>query len=71
MADAATALAPATVNLFLHGGLPSADGYHPLASLVAFADVGDWVGLKIADAPTFAVEGPFAGALAGETDNLV
>ncbi|MFN7358249.1 4-(cytidine 5'-diphospho)-2-C-methyl-D-erythritol kinase [Brevundimonas sp.] len=71
MADAATALAPAKVNLFLHVGLPSADGYHPLASLVAFADVGDWVGLKIADAPTFAVEGPFAGALAGETDNLV
>lgn len=71
MRDAASALAPAKVNLFLHVGPPAADGYHPLASLVAFADVGDRVALQIASAPSFAVEGPFAAALAGETDNLV
>lgn len=71
MADSATALAPAKVNLFLHVGPPASDGYHPLASLVAFADVGDTVTLQVADAPAFAVEGPFAAALAGETDNLV
>lgn len=71
MADSATAVAPAKVNLFLHVGPPASDGYHPLASLVAFADVGDTVTLQVADAPAFAVEGPFAAALAGETDNLV
>ena len=38
---AAARLAPAKVNLFLHVGPPEADVYHPLASLVAFADVGD------------------------------
>jgi len=71
MTAAAAALAPAKVNLFLHVGPPAADGYHPLASLVAFADVGDTVALQIADAPAFAVEGPFAAALSGEADNLV
>lgn len=71
MSHAATALAPAKVNLFLHVGPPAADGYHPLASLVAFADVGDTVTLHVANAPSFSVEGPFAAALAGETDNLV
>jgi 4-diphosphocytidyl-2-C-methyl-D-erythritol kinase len=34
-------LAPAKINLFLHVGPLEADGYHPLASLVVFADVGD------------------------------
>ena len=71
MTDPATALAPAKVNLFLHVGPPASDGYHPLASLVAFADVGDTVAVQVADAPAFEVEGPFAAALAGETDNLV
>jgi 4-diphosphocytidyl-2-C-methyl-D-erythritol kinase len=71
MADSATGLAPAKVNLFLHVGPPAPDGYHPLASLVAFADVGDTVTVQVADAPAFVVEGPFATALAGETDNLV
>jgi hypothetical protein len=42
-------LAPAKVNLFLHVGPVAADGYHPLASLVAFADVGDSVTVEPAD----------------------
>ena len=71
MADVVRTLAPAKVNLFLHVGLPGDDGYHPLASLVVFADVGDEVALRIARAPSFAIEGPFASALAGESDNLV
>lgn len=71
MTDSATALAPAKVNLFLHVGPPASAGYHPLASLVAFADVGDIVTVQVADAPAFAVEGAFAAALAGESDNLV
>ena len=65
------ALAPAKVNLFLHVGPVAADGYHPLASLVAFADLGDRLTLAPAGSPPLAVTGPFAGALAGEGDNLV
>lgn len=70
MADA-PALAPAKVNLFLHVGPVDADGYHPLASLVAFADVGDRISVAPADRLSLDVSGPFAGALAGEGDNLV
>ena len=41
MTDAATEFAPAKVNLTLRVGGPRADGYHPLDSLVVFADWGD------------------------------
>lgn len=68
---ALTGLAPAKINLFLHVGPVAADGYHPLASLVAFADVGDAVSVTRADAPSLIVAGPFSGALAGEGDNLI
>ncbi|MCA6231534.1 MAG: 4-(cytidine 5'-diphospho)-2-C-methyl-D-erythritol kinase, partial [Phenylobacterium sp.] len=34
----ASAFAPAKVNLYLHVGPPGADGYHPLDSLMVFAD---------------------------------
>jgi len=64
-------LAPAKVNLFLHVGPLRADGYHPVCSLATFADVGDVVRLSPAAEMGFAVEGRFAEALAGETDNLV
>lgn len=66
-----TALAPAKVNLFLHVGPVDAAGYHPLASLVAFADVGDRVSVEPAGALSLAVEGPFAADLQGEGDNLI
>ncbi|MNK58980.1 4-diphosphocytidyl-2-C-methyl-D-erythritol kinase [compost metagenome] len=66
-----TGLAPAKINLFLHVGPVADDGYHPLASLVAFADVGDAVTVTRADALSLAVTGPFGGALAGEGDNLI
>jgi 4-diphosphocytidyl-2-C-methyl-D-erythritol kinase len=66
-----SALAPAKVNLFLHVGPLAADGYHPLSSLVVFADAGDHVSVSLAETPEFLVEGPFAVALAGEADNLV
>ncbi len=68
---AAARLAPAKVNLFLHVGPPEADGYHPLASLVAFADVGDRLAVEPAGRLSLIVTGPFAGALEGEGDNLV
>lgn len=69
--SARTALAPAKVNLFLHVGPVDADGYHPLASLVAFADVGDRISVAAADRLSLTVGGPFAAALAGEPDNLI
>jgi 4-diphosphocytidyl-2-C-methyl-D-erythritol kinase len=65
------ALAPAKVNLFLHVGPLDADGYHPLASLVAFAELGDRLTLASAGSPRLSVIGPFSGALTGEDDNLV
>lgn len=64
-------LAPAKINLFLHVGPVAADGYHPLASLVAFADVGDAVTVVRAEALSLSVTGPFGAALAGEGDNLI
>lgn len=65
------AFAPAKINLFLHVGAPGADGYHPLCSLMVFADIGDRVTLHEADALGVRVQGPFSGMLAGEGDNLV
>lgn len=62
--------APAKVNLYLHVGAPADDGYHPLSSLVVFADVGDRVRLVRSDETRIVVQGPFAGALSGEGDNL-
>lgn len=67
---AATELARAKVNLFLHVGRPGGDGYHELSSLMVFADVGDSVTLHPGGSG-FAVTGPFAPDLTGEGDNLV
>ncbi len=68
-------LAPAKVNLFLHVGAPAADGYHPVASLMAFADVGDEVAVERADVADveLVVDGPFAAGLGAtpSSDNLV
>lgn len=64
-------LAPAKVNLFLHVGPLDRDGYHPLASLVAFADVGDGLTVERADRLSLTVTGPFSAMLDGEGDNLV
>ncbi len=66
----AQAFAPAKVNLFLHVGAPGDDGYHPLCSLMVFADVGDRLGMKVGEGRVV-VRGPFAGQLRRESDNLV
>ncbi|HUZ12319.1 MAG TPA: 4-(cytidine 5'-diphospho)-2-C-methyl-D-erythritol kinase [Caulobacteraceae bacterium] len=63
--------APAKVNLFLHVGAPAPGGYHPISSLVAFADVGDVVRLRPAPQLGFCVEGRFAAGLGADADNLV
>lgn len=68
---AAARLAPAKVNLFLHVGPLEADGYHPLASLVVFADVGDRLTVEPSDRLSLTVTGPFSAALEGEADNLI
>jgi 4-diphosphocytidyl-2-C-methyl-D-erythritol kinase len=65
-----TELARAKVNLTLEVRGRRADGYHELASLVAFADVGDVVTLDTdARHSDVTVSGPFAADLVGE--NLV
>jgi 4-diphosphocytidyl-2-C-methyl-D-erythritol kinase len=66
----ASTLAPAKVNLFLHVGAPGADGYHPLCSLMVFADVGDRLTVELGEG-RLTVSGPFAAGLGRETDNLV
>ena len=66
-----TAFAPAKINLFLHVGAPGGDGYHPLCSLMVFADVGDRLALHDADVLSVRLHGAFAADLAGEGDNLV
>ena len=66
-----TAIAPAKVNLFLHVGPVDGEGYHPLTSLVAFADVGDEVTVERSDRLTLTVGGPFGAGLADDPDNLI
>jgi len=57
-------LAPAKLNLYLHVTGRRADGYHLLDSLVAFADIGDWLTVAPAKRLSVAVTGPFAKDLA-------
>ncbi|MCA3739855.1 4-(cytidine 5'-diphospho)-2-C-methyl-D-erythritol kinase [Phenylobacterium sp.] len=66
----ASAFAPAKVNLYLHVGPPGADGYHPLDSLMVFADVGDEVSISTGPGPALRLTGPFATGLEAG-DNLV
>lgn len=55
--------APAKLNLYLHVLGRRADGYHDLASLVAFADIGDTLHIAPASDFRFVVIGPMAAAL--------
>jgi 4-diphosphocytidyl-2-C-methyl-D-erythritol kinase len=66
-----SAFAPAKVNLFLHVGGPDGEGYHPISSLMVFADVGDEVMIQPSDAPAFEISGPFGGVIPADDDNLV
>lgn len=63
-------LAPAKVNLFLHVGAPTDDGYHPICSLMAFADLGDRVTIELGEG-RLTVNGPFGKGLGPEQDNLI
>jgi 4-diphosphocytidyl-2-C-methyl-D-erythritol kinase len=66
-----SAFAPAKVNLFLHVGGPDGEGYHPISSLMVFADVGDRVNIQPSDAPAFEMSGPFGDQIPAGGDNLV
>lgn len=61
----ATETARAKVNLALRVLGRRADGYHELASLVAFAAVGDSVSIDFGQPRSVAVDGPFATAIDG------
>jgi 4-diphosphocytidyl-2-C-methyl-D-erythritol kinase len=71
MLGALSEAAPAKINLFLHVIGRRADGYHLLDSLAVFPDVGDVLHAGADATLSLAIGGPFAGALAGEGDNLV
>ena len=68
---ALAAFAAAKVNLFLHVGPRAADGYHPICSLMVFADVGDRLALTLSGPPRLRIGGPFGGGLGDGDDNLV
>ncbi|ESQ80448.1 4-(cytidine 5'-diphospho)-2-C-methyl-D-erythritol kinase [Asticcacaulis sp. YBE204] len=63
-------LAPAKVNLYLHVAAPDVRGYHPLRSLVVFADYGDEVSLSPGQG-RLTIDGPFAEGLSTGEDNLI
>jgi 4-diphosphocytidyl-2-C-methyl-D-erythritol kinase len=66
------AFAAAKINLFLHVGPRGGDGYHPVASLIVFADVGDRLALDPnSSVAALRIEGPFAAGLSAGEDNLV
>ena len=66
----ASAFAPAKVNLYLHVGPPGVDGFHPLDSLMVFADIGDEVSMASGPGPALSLTGPFGSGLEAG-DNLV
>lgn len=63
--------APAKINLSLVVRGRRADGYHELNSLVAFADCGDVLRVREADALHLDLSGPFAKDLRSDDTNLV
>jgi len=64
-------IAYAKVNLALHVRGREADGYHRIETLFAFCEDGDRLAAAPARTLSLRIGGPFAGALAGEGDNLV
>ena len=71
----ASTFAPAKVNLFLHVGPPSVDGFHSIASLMVFAakaeeGVGDRLSFQ-PDGEGLTIEGPFAAGLRADPANLI
>jgi 4-diphosphocytidyl-2-C-methyl-D-erythritol kinase len=61
----------AKINLALHVRERRPDGYHRIETIFAFAEDGDLLSAEEGDGLSLSVGGPFAGALAGEGDNLI
>lgn len=66
-----TEFAPAKVNLTLRVGAAREDGYHPLDSLVTFADWGDTITVRDEVALLMSLSGPASEDLVDEEQNLV
>jgi len=68
-------LAPAKINLYLHVAAVDTRGYHPLQSLVTFADIGDEVTLLPVETgqflPLLTISGPFGAGLEAGEGNLI
>jgi len=70
-------IAKAKINLTLHVGRVIKDpsdpfyGYHPLDSLVVFADIGDELDMRSAETTTLSISGPFSAGLTADNDNLI
>jgi len=69
MSGGTTALARAKVNLTLHVGALRADGYHPVESLVVFADIGDHLNFNPAAKTALTIHG--TEALPTDGSNLI
>lgn len=67
----AQAFAPAKVNLYLHVGPLRPDGFHPVSSLMVFADVGDALALEPSETFGLRVTGPHAHEVPADESNLV
>lgn len=63
--------AAAKVNLALRVGALRDDGYHPVDSIVVFADWGDALSIAPADDLSLCISGPQAEGLSPGDDNLV
>jgi 4-diphosphocytidyl-2-C-methyl-D-erythritol kinase len=63
--------APAKINLTLHVTGQRADGYHELDTVVAFADIGDWVTLYGSGPVGLDVTGPEAVPELAGNDNIM
>ncbi|PHS41510.1 MAG: 4-(cytidine 5'-diphospho)-2-C-methyl-D-erythritol kinase [Robiginitomaculum sp.] len=64
-------IARAKINLTLHVGPVQDNGYHPLHSLVVFADIGDRLDGQMADDFGLKIKGPFAKHTPGGDENLI
>jgi 4-diphosphocytidyl-2-C-methyl-D-erythritol kinase len=65
------AFGAAKVNLYLHVGALDASGFHPLSSLMVFADVGARLDLAEGRPMGLNIVGPFGEGLSAGEDNLV
>lgn len=64
-------LAPAKINFALHVTDQREDGYHYLDMIVAFAQYGDHVAVRLASEDSFTISGRYSSQIPISADNLV